>query len=63
MGLATSWGKKSLRCILPLEGGGGDMKVFSCHLTKISTPILLVTSLKYYQTAFSYQAELPGVKS
>ena len=44
-------------------GGGGDMKVFSCHLTKISTPILLVTSLKYYQTAFSYQAELPGVKS
>ena len=44
-------------------GEGGCMKVFSCHLTKISTPILLTTSLKYYQTAFSYQAELPGVKS
>ena len=53
---------RSLRCFL-VVGGGGVMKVFSCHLTEISTPLLLANSLKYYQKAFSYQAELPGVKS
>ena len=64
-GLATSWGEEKFEVHSSAggEGGGDDVKVFSCHLTEISMPILLATSLKYHQKAFSYQAELPCVKS
>ena len=54
-GSATSWGEEKFEVHSSPGGGGGDMKVFSCHLTEISMPILLETSLKYHQTAFSCQ--------
>ena len=63
-GVGYIMGEEKFEVHLPLRGGGGGgVEGFFFPLTKNSTPIFFATSLKYYQTAFSYQAELPGVKS
>ena len=63
MGGVGGWlhhgGKKSLRSFKVAVGvGGGGYEGFFMSLDRnLNASVLLANSLKYYQTAFSYQAE------